>query len=150
MVEENHNRIRVGGVIIKDGKILLMERIKPNTEYFVLPGGGMEVGEDIETALRREIKEELNFDILDWQPFITLENEFQEAYGGRHGGNQAEHYFLIKNYSGEMKVGGPEKEKMNDQNIYQPVWMDLSKIKDLQNLYPKNLSKIICSKLSLQ
>ena len=150
MVEENHSRIRLGGVIIKDGKILLMKRIKPNTEYFVLPGGGMEVGEDIETALKREIKEELNFDILEWQPFIILQNEFQEAYGGRHGGNQTEYYFLIKNYSGEMKVGGPEREKMSDQNIYQPVWMDLSKIKDLQNLYPKDLSKIICSKLFLQ
>lgn len=148
MIEENHSRIRVGGVIIKDDKILLMERIKPNTEYFVLPGGGMEVGEDVETALKREIKEELNFDILKWQPFITLENEFQEAYGGRHGGNQREIYFLIEDYIGEMKVGGPEREKMNDQNIYQPVWMDLSKIKDLQNLYPKDLSNILLKRMS--
>jgi ADP-ribose pyrophosphatase YjhB (NUDIX family) len=33
---------RAAAVIIKDGKILLMRRVKNGREYFVFPGGGIE------------------------------------------------------------------------------------------------------------
>ena len=39
---ENETRERASAVIIKDNKILLMKRVKPNLEYFVFPGGGVE------------------------------------------------------------------------------------------------------------
>ena len=41
------------GIIINDGKILLCDNLKKG--YYFLPGGQIEEGEDIETALKREM-----------------------------------------------------------------------------------------------
>lgn len=58
-------RRRVGAVIIRDGSVLMV-RERPSTssgrhdgpEVWTLPGGGVEDGEDLETAVRREVREE--------------------------------------------------------------------------------------------
>jgi 8-oxo-dGTP diphosphatase len=46
-----HQRVRA--VIEKDGKILLIKRVKPDETYWVFPGGGVEAGENLENALTR-------------------------------------------------------------------------------------------------
>ncbi len=50
---------RAVAIIIRDGKILLIHRIKNGQEYFVFPGGGIIEHENAEDAVVREIKEEL-------------------------------------------------------------------------------------------
>jgi ADP-ribose pyrophosphatase YjhB (NUDIX family) len=52
---------RVGGLLIMpDGDLLTIQRIRPRQDpYWVLPGGSVESGEDLETALARELREEL-------------------------------------------------------------------------------------------
>lgn len=52
---------RVRAVLItRDGDLLTIRRTRPGQEpYWVLPGGGVEDGEDLETALARELHEEL-------------------------------------------------------------------------------------------
>lgn len=44
-----------------DGKIALLHVIKKN--YYKLPGGGLDEGEDVMTALRRECQEEIGCDV---------------------------------------------------------------------------------------
>lgn len=52
-------RISIKGVILNDvGDILLVKESGRN--WWDLPGGGMDHGEDIKTALAREMKEEVN------------------------------------------------------------------------------------------
>jgi ADP-ribose pyrophosphatase YjhB (NUDIX family) len=52
---------RVRGLLITpDGDLLTIQRIRPGQDpYWVLPGGGVESGEDLEAALARELREEL-------------------------------------------------------------------------------------------
>jgi 8-oxo-dGTP diphosphatase len=55
---------RVRAIIIKENKILIIKRTKSDDVYFVIPGGGVEIGENIETAIKRECKEELGVKIV--------------------------------------------------------------------------------------
>jgi len=53
------NRVRAL-LITPDGDLLTIRRTRPGqASYWVLPGGGVEDGEDMETALARELREEL-------------------------------------------------------------------------------------------
>lgn len=54
-------RPSVRGIIIKDGKILMIHSMK--YDYYKLPGGGIEKGESYEEALIREVKEESGYTI---------------------------------------------------------------------------------------
>ena len=55
--------ITVDGVIIKDGKILLIKRKnEPFKGRWALPGGFVEYGETVEEAVLREVKEETGLD----------------------------------------------------------------------------------------
>ena len=49
-------RPSVRGIIIKDEKIAMMHSLK--YDYYKLPGGGIEDGDQLEDTLIREVKEE--------------------------------------------------------------------------------------------
>jgi 8-oxo-dGTP diphosphatase len=49
----------VGGIVIQDGKVLLVQRGRePLKGYWSVPGGAVETGERLEEALLREVREE--------------------------------------------------------------------------------------------
>ena len=52
-------RIRVSAILKWQGRVLLCRQEKPGKEYWLLPGGGVDGGETIIEALRRELREEL-------------------------------------------------------------------------------------------
>lgn len=53
--------VRVRALLITpDGDLLTIQRVRPGQDpYWVLPGGGVEDGEHLETALARELREEI-------------------------------------------------------------------------------------------
>jgi 8-oxo-dGTP diphosphatase len=54
----------VGALIIEDGRILLVERGgEPLKGYWSLPGGAVETGERLETAMQREVREETGLEV---------------------------------------------------------------------------------------
>ena len=55
-------RIRVSAVLRWRGAILLCRHEKPGKEYWLLPGGGVDSGESLVDALRRELAEEIGID----------------------------------------------------------------------------------------
>lgn len=68
----------VAAVIIKDGKILCAQR--GNTKYLAykweFPGGKVESGEQLEAALMREIKEELDCRISIINHLLTTDHNY--------------------------------------------------------------------------
>jgi len=53
-------RLAVGSLLLYNRKILLLKDAVEG--YWASPGGGVEFGEDLHTAIRREIKEETGLD----------------------------------------------------------------------------------------
>lgn len=54
-------RVRLGAVVHVDDKILLVRHRKDGRSYWLLPGGGLEVGERVEAGLIRELAEETGY-----------------------------------------------------------------------------------------
>jgi 8-oxo-dGTP diphosphatase len=55
-------RIRVSALLQRRGKILLCRHEKAGREHWLLPGGGVNSGETLLSALRRELAEECNLE----------------------------------------------------------------------------------------
>lgn len=125
-------RIRAAAIIIRDGKILLMHRIKRKREYFVIPGGGVETGETWEETLIREVKEETSMDVVDYK-LLFMAN----AAPGR----KKDPYFVCS-VSGEAVLGGEEREFNSVENFYELIWVPLSKLSST-NLLPRNIKMIL-------
>ena len=64
----HHPQLAVSAAIFRDGKILLVRRARsPAKGFYSLPGGRVEFGETLHTALHREVDEEtaLKIEIVD-------------------------------------------------------------------------------------
>ena len=100
-------RRRAGGFILRerDGtlEVLLMRRYRVERgEYFVIPGGSVEDGEDVAEAAVRELREETSLE-------FKLETLLYQSLNPRSG--RVGHYFLARWTDGQPELGGPERER---------------------------------------
>lgn len=80
MAKQQFPEPTVGALIFNpEGKIFLMKSYKWRGKY-VIPGGHIELGEKIEGALKREIKEETGLDIFDINFICLQEFVFDNAF----------------------------------------------------------------------
>ncbi len=130
---------RVRAVIINLNKILLINRVKRENSYWVIPGGGVEQGEGHEHAIKRECLEELGIK-------IRVRKLFLQRIGDKPGmEGQYEFFYLCDMIGGKIGTGqGPELQPGTQyEGEYKISWVDLKKLPDL-NLKPEEVKdKII-------
>ncbi|BBG28170.1 NUDIX hydrolase [Sulfuracidifex tepidarius] len=86
--------VAVGGLIMKDGKVLLVKRGKPpNAGTWAIPGGKVEYGETLQEALKREITEETGL-LVEPGKVVALVQIIKEGF-----------HYVIFDFSCEI-VGG--------------------------------------------
>lgn len=78
----------VAAIITQDGKVLCVQRGEHAKDYisfkWEFPGGKVEVGENREEALVREIQEELAAEIHELQFLMTVEHSYPDFHMTMH------------------------------------------------------------------
>lgn len=115
---------RASAIIISKRHILLIHRIRARQDYYVFPGGHIEVGESAEEACVREVLEETGLTTAWMRPAFDLQVK-----------DRLNHYFFVQVHSGTMGLGGPERYKQSEDNRYLLEWLPLVRIGDF-NLRP--------------
>jgi 8-oxo-dGTP diphosphatase len=101
-------RTTVGTIIIKDGKILLVKRGEGRPEnrdrypfkgFWCFPGGHVDLGETIEQAAVREVKEETGLEIKNPKFLFYVDEAFPEI-----NFYAAIHVFVANYDGGEVKI----------------------------------------------
>jgi len=79
-------RVAVGAVVLRDGRILLIKRrYPPSPNLWSIPGGHIEAGEPVLTALFRELEEETSLkaskaSLLAITEYIRLRKDYSVKY----------------------------------------------------------------------
>jgi 8-oxo-dGTP diphosphatase len=77
-----HPQVAVGAVVFHEGKVLLVKRMKdPQKETWAIPGGSVNLGETLQEAAEREIKEETGLTIKAKKPVHTFDLIEREEKG---------------------------------------------------------------------
>jgi ADP-ribose pyrophosphatase len=67
-------KVAVGAIVFKEDKVLLVLRGKPPAEnLWSIPGGSVKLGETLQEATEREIKEETGLTIRAGEPVFTFD-----------------------------------------------------------------------------
>ncbi len=83
--------VGVGALIFDRGRILMAQRGKePLKGWWSLPGGALEIGERLDFAVRREVREETGLEIEPLGVFEIFERIMPDAEG-----NTEYHYVLV-------------------------------------------------------
>jgi nucleoside triphosphatase len=91
--------IVVGVVQNKAGEILICKMPRNRGVFpgqWGLPGGGIEEGETVETALRRELEEEVGLEVTNIRPLFFTDGVYQKTFPD---GSQQEIYMIFLLFS---------------------------------------------------
>lgn len=136
---------RVRAIIIDRGKVLLINRIKGNDSYWVIPGGAVESGESHEQAVKRECLEELGVKIAVQKLFLQRLGDKPEIEG------QQEFFYLCDIVDGQIGTGqGPEFQAGTQyKGEYRIKWVDLKDLLEI-NLKPDEVKNKIIQQVYFQ
>jgi 8-oxo-dGTP diphosphatase len=92
--------VGVGAIIICDGKLLLEKRKnEPGRGKWSIPGGLVELGENVEQTVMREVKEETGLEVENPEHIDVVDNIIRDENG------EIKYHFVIIDYFVKLKGG---------------------------------------------
>ncbi len=120
--------LAVSAAIFRDGRVLIVRRGRPPAQgVHTLPGGGVELGETLEAAVIREVREETGLDI---EPLALAGYRQMIA---RDAGGKVERHFVILPFAARWIAG---KISLNEE-LAEANWLlpsELSGLKTTEGL----------------
>lgn len=108
---------RSGVVLIEDGQLALIKRVKNGRTYYTFPGGKVEWGETLEQAAAREAKEEIGLDVAVGRCLMKV------PYHG------TQYYFEAVRLGGTFGDStGEEFITLDPDNLHEAVWMPIAEL----------------------
>lgn len=115
--------LAVSAAIFRDGRVLIVRRARaPANGLYTLPGGGVELGETLEEAVVREVREETSLAV---EP-IALAGYRQAIARDAQGG--VERHFVILPFAARWISG----EVLLNEELGEAHWLEPSAIADLK------------------
>ena len=121
---KNKTRVRVGGLLLKDDAVLLVQLRSPITNQLVwmLPGGGLQFGETMKTCLQREFLEETGLQIRVGSLFAVNEVCSPPFHA-------VENYFKVYKTGGVPQLGCDPEHASDEQIIKDLQWVSKEQLK---------------------
>ncbi|WP_336990699.1 NUDIX hydrolase [Bacillus infantis] len=124
-------RICGRAVIVNEGKLALIKRIRESEEYYVFPGGGAEPGELPEEAAAREVLEELGIKVKVGRLLVC------------HDYNGPQFFYFAEMMAGIFGSGsGEEFNLARGRGTYEPLWVDIGSLADLP-VRPAEVARLV-------
>jgi ADP-ribose pyrophosphatase YjhB (NUDIX family) len=118
----------VGAVVVCSGKILLEKRKnEPGKGKWSIPGGLVELGENAEQTVIREVKEETGLDVGKPEQIDVVDSITEDENG------RIEYHFVIIDYF--VKLAGGRLKASSDAEELKWVQFDLVEAYDLTNSF---------------
>ena len=134
--------LRVYGLVINDkNEILLSDECRFGHFFTKFPGGGVEKGEGILDALRREFQEELNLEIEDATPFYF--NDFYQESAFRKEDQIVSFYYLVKCDISKIMVENYEIPFQDETEKQR--WVSIALLNENNLTFP--IDKVVVGKL---
>lgn len=127
-------RDRCSVVIVENKKVVLIQRIRDGSVYYVFPGGGIENGETPEDGAKREALEELGVEVKVNECISEVE------YNG------TQYFFLSEIIAGTIGTGLGEEYTDGNRNrgTYSPMWIEIERLSSI-DVRPKEVALMIQS-----
>ena len=120
--------VGVGALIICDGKLLLEKRKnEPGKGRWSIPGGLVELGEDVQQTVIREVKEETGLDVESPEHVDVVDNVTRDDEG------KIKYHFVIIDYF--VKLKGGKLEAASDAEELRWVALDEVEKHDLTKTF---------------
>jgi ADP-ribose pyrophosphatase YjhB (NUDIX family) len=124
--------VGVGGIIFKGKTVLLAKRDQePGFGQWSVPGGAVELGETLEEALRREIREELSVAIHIGGLVRVLDKIIRDQW------NRIQYHYVIVDYWGTVDSGTPSA----GSDVSEVGWFDTACLEE-RSVHPEVIRTI--------
>ena len=112
--------VAVGTVVVRNGSVLLARRGKPPSQgKWSVPGGAVDVGESLEDAARREIREECGIEVELTDTIEVIQRVTRDE------GQRVRFHYVIVDYLARWKAGEPRpSEEAADVRWFRPDELD--------------------------
>lgn len=136
--EEGKFKFRVCGVLEYKGKYLAVKM--NNNNFFCLPGGHVELGEDTDMAILREMKEELGF-AVKIKKLISINQNFFYGVDGRKFHEIGFYYIVNAVDEKNINPNDYEREELDKGKLQHLVfkWFTKDELKKI-DFRPKYIS----------